>query len=113
VNKPVVFDAGALTAVELAAGYYVYTGSARRNIVLRLARHLSADKKLHWHIDYLLARDGVNIVDARFYQTSECELNAMTQGEFPISGFGASDCVAGCISHLCYQGNASHYPEVK
>lgn len=103
---------GRFGSLLLQSGYYVYTGSARKNLVSRVARHLSSEKKMHWHIDYLLAHPEVAIVDARFYKSPECEVNGKTAGEFPLPGFGASDCLAGCTSHLCYQGDNINYPEV-
>ena len=32
-------------------GWYVYTGSAKRNLLPRLMRHLRRRKTLHWHVD--------------------------------------------------------------
>ncbi|WP_297495710.1 DUF123 domain-containing protein [Thermococcus sp.] len=39
---------------ELLPGYYVYVGSAMNSLEKRVRRHFSREKKLHWHIDYLL-----------------------------------------------------------
>ena len=36
-------------------GYYIYTGSAKRGLRSRVERHKRDDKRLHWHVDYLLA----------------------------------------------------------
>jgi Uri superfamily endonuclease len=82
------------------AGTYCYTGSARRNFEARLQRHLARTKRLRWHIDYLLAAPGVTIVEVRRSSVPECELNQATVGDTPVAGFGASDCRAGCRSHL-------------
>ncbi|HWT79449.1 MAG TPA: DUF123 domain-containing protein, partial [Candidatus Methylomirabilis sp.] len=30
-------------------GWYVYTGSAKRNLASRLLRHLCRRKQMHWH----------------------------------------------------------------
>ena len=35
-------------------GTYVYVGSALNGLDQRIRRHLRTDKKIHWHIDYLL-----------------------------------------------------------
>ena len=86
------------------AGSYVYTGSARRNFEARIARHCSANKTLRWHIDYLLAAPGVSVRAVRRLVEHECAVNQATLGEVLIAGFGASDCRAGCGSHLKYQG---------
>ncbi len=84
------------------AGSYVYTGSAIRNIRKRVIRHISGRKKLHWHIDYLLSTPGVHLSKIVLSEMRECELNSRTRGVIAVPGFGATDCVAGCGSHLKY-----------
>ncbi len=98
---------GRLGEFTFPAGIYVYTGSARHNIDARIKRHLSSNKKLRWHIDYLLAADLVEIVKIVKSSDRECTLNQKTQGEILIDGFGASDCKKGCKSHLKYLGQLS------
>ena len=112
VSQKISLSIGSLAEQDFIPGYYIYTGSAKKNIFSRVARHLTDEKKLHWHIDYLLMHPAVIITDVRFYRLPECELNQMTTGEFSTPGFGASDCTAGCVSHLCFQGNVLRYPEV-
>jgi len=46
---------GALGRVKLKRGTYVYVGSAQNNLKKRIQRHFSNNKKIRWHIDYLLA----------------------------------------------------------
>jgi Uri superfamily endonuclease len=82
----------------------VYTGSAKRHIEARIARHLRQKKALRWHIDYLLAAPGVRVVDVVRSRRSECALNRAARGRIPVAGFGASDCGAGCGAHLKYPG---------
>jgi len=91
---------GKLGVFDFPAGLYCYTGSARRNFEARVRRHLSAEKKLRWHIDYLLAAPGVRVCEVRRFGEAECQVNRRTAGEVPVPGFGASDCHAGCGSHL-------------
>jgi Uri superfamily endonuclease len=86
------------------AGRYIYTGSAKRNFEARVARHLRREKTLRWHIDYLLAAPGVRIAGVRRYVEDECAINRAIPGKVLIAGFGASDCRAGCGSHLKYLG---------
>lgn len=100
VARRLRFVVGALGMIELAPGCYVYTGSAHRRPLARLRRHLSRDKRLRWHIDYLLVQPGVQIVDLTLHREAECAVNRATGGEVPVPGFGASDCRAGCGSHL-------------
>ena len=46
---------GRLGHVKINKGYYIYIGSAKKNINSRLNRHLSAKKNKFWHIDYVLS----------------------------------------------------------
>lgn len=105
---------GRLGAFDFPAGCYIYTGSARRNIAARVRRHLAAEKRLHWHIDYLLAAEGVRILGTRLSARPECALNCATPGEVPAPGFGASDCRRGCGSHLkrLSEGTLDHYSDL-
>jgi Uri superfamily endonuclease len=82
------------------AGRYVYTGSARRNFEARIARHLRKEKTLRWHIDWLLAAPDVTVTKVRRSTRDECQLNRSAGGTVVVPGFGASDCRAGCGSHL-------------
>ena len=101
------FNAGGLGEVRLSRGVYVYVGSAigRRGSPLRrrVARHLSSDKRLKWHIDYLLASSArvTAIVAAEAAVKVECRLveSLMDLGLEPaVRGFGSSDCK--CPAHL-------------
>lgn len=97
---PVRVAVGRLGEFEFPAGRYCYTGSALRNLEARIRRHLSPVKKMHWHIDYLLAAPGVSVCAVRRFREGECTVNRRTAGDIPVPGFGASDCRAGCGSHL-------------
>ena len=85
-------------------GYYVYIGSAMNSLVPRLNRHLSDEKKMHWHIDYLLKRPDCHIRDILFNiseERIECDLaESISKDGEEIPGFGCSDC--SCSSHLIY-----------
>lgn len=85
-------------------GYYVYIGSAMNSLVARINRHLSDDKKMHWHIDYLLESEHSEIRDVLFNVSDEkieCDLaSAIAENGGPIPKFGCSDC--SCSSHLIY-----------
>ncbi|MDR0379956.1 MAG: GIY-YIG nuclease family protein [Candidatus Accumulibacter sp.] len=100
VATPVRVVVGRLGEFEFPAGLYVYTGSARRNFEARVRRHLSSTKKMRWHVDYLLAAPGVRVREVKHFCEDECLVNQRTAGEIPVPGFGASDCRAGCGSHL-------------
>ena len=91
---------GKLGRFKFPAGTYVYTGSAKRNIKSRIARHTSVYKKLKWHIDYLLSEKDVTISQIKLFRGAECKLNQETQGIIIVPGFGATDCRSNCVSHL-------------
>lgn len=95
---------GRLGFRDFPRGYYVYTGSARKNLSHRVLRHVSRTRKLRWHIDYLLDAPDVQVVDVSILSGSECSLNQHTRGSIPAPGFGSSDCREGCGSHLKYLG---------
>jgi Uri superfamily endonuclease len=97
-------DIAALDYPLAARGRYAYCGSARGpgGLRARIARHLRADKALHWHIDRLSASADMSAV-AYTIDGSECalldRLLAGTGASVPIPGFGSSDC-RHCSSHL-------------
>ena len=105
VRKDINFKVGKLGRFTFPIGSYVYTGSAKTNINKRIERHLSKKKKLHWHIDYLLNHDAVQIIDIKKSEIIECSLNKKTNGTIIIKGFGSTDCNLDCKSHLKYLGN--------
>lgn len=104
VSVPLRIAVGRLGLVELAPGRYVYTGSAKRALESRIARHLCGAKTLRWHIDYLLHAPGVRVTRVSRSNRPECQLQQATPGQVPVLGFGSSDCHAGCGSHLKYLG---------
>ncbi len=104
LEPPVAVRVGALGLRNFRAGLYCYTGSARRNPLARLQRHLRRDKRLRWHIDYLLSVPEARVVDVEVQRLPECALNQSVGGQMPVPGLGASDCAAACGSHLRYLG---------
>ena len=103
VTEFLTLTVGKLGKFDFPAGHYVYTGSAKVNLEARIARHLSKDKKLKWHIDYLLNAPGVHVTQVTRSIETECACNQNTPGYCLVAKFGASDCRSGCISHLKYQ----------
>ncbi len=104
VTRDRVVGVGRLGTFRFPAGRYVYTGSAVRGLEARIARHLAREKRLFWHIDYLLAAPGVRVEAVRRSTRPECAVARSAGGAIPVPGFGASDCRAGCASHLRYLG---------
>ena len=98
---------GRLGRITFPKGFYVYVGSALNSLQARIARHLSSEKKLRWHIDYLLASPNAEVEMVITRQTEkriECKVNEIIQkfGK-PVERFGSSDCK--CKSHLTYFKN--------
>jgi Uri superfamily endonuclease len=104
VSQPLRCAIGRLGEFDFPAGRYVYTGSARRNLDARIARHVRHEKTLRWHIDFLLTSPGVRVVDVIRSRSGECALNRASRGRILAVGFGASDCRADCVAHLKYLG---------
>jgi Uri superfamily endonuclease len=109
VCKPIRLRVGALGQVCFPPGEYLYVGSARKGIRARVERHkrLASTKRgaLHWHIDYLLVHEAVQLRRAQaFPGGSECvlakKLASQKGAAIPVRGFGSSDCNSGCPAHL-------------
>jgi Uri superfamily endonuclease len=93
---------GKLGYVSLPKASYAYVGSAMNGLSARLARHLRGEKKLHWHIDYLLKEAEVKeIILCQGEERVECSLAQALAGKFQyVPDFGSSDCK--CRSHLYF-----------
>lgn len=94
---------GKLGEFEFLPGFYLYCGSALNGLSQRIDRHVSVNKKLHWHIDYLLLCARLDEVWAVFSsQRLECSLAqsilTLPGAMVPVAGFGSSDCK--CRTHL-------------
>jgi len=93
---------GALGKIDFDKGSYAYVGSAQNNLEKRVARHMSKNKKMRWHIDYLLDNSSSKVIKV-FYKKAgkaeECRIaKILSKTEDPVAGFGCSDCK--CGSHL-------------
>lgn len=88
-------------STEFRRGYYVYVGSAMKNLTQRIERHRRLRKNFFWHIDYL--RDVCEFLAAlpvRSEDDLECLIAAGVDAiaDWTVPGFGSSDC--SCPSHL-------------
>ena len=105
-------ETGRLGPVAYHGGYYVYVGSAKRNLAARLARHCRLRKQMHWHIDYL--RDKASVVAAIPVRTTEDLEHQLASSVHRIAPscvphFGCTDC--DCESHLfLFPENPIHLP---
>ena len=117
---------GKLSSWHFEAGYYIYVGSAMEPakslssapfpspanyhpgaLLRRVIRHCRppSQKKLHWHIDYLLQDPRIQIQRIGLLPSDrkiECECAELISSiaDSSVLGFGCSDCH--CQSHLFY-----------
>ncbi|MFO8102484.1 MAG: GIY-YIG nuclease family protein [Dehalococcoidia bacterium] len=96
---------GKLGRADFPAGYYLYAGSALGGLSPRINRHFRKEKKLHWHIDYLLFHAQIlEVWGVYSNERVECHLARaaldLTGAAVPAAGFGSSDCR--CRTHLVY-----------
>ena len=107
LNKNEFIEIGKKGEIQFKKGVYVYVGSALNSLEGRIRRHLRKNKKMHWHVDYLLDNSSSRVIDV-FYNADgvkhECELarEISVSGE-GVVGFGCSDCK--CPAHLFYFQN--------
>ncbi|MFX0028254.1 MAG: DUF123 domain-containing protein [Candidatus Hermodarchaeota archaeon] len=112
ISENIDLIVGALGEIPFEEGFYLYIGSGMGSngsatLERRVNRHLypSTEKKIHWHIDYLLNHEKVMIIKL-YLIPSFSRLECIIAGELAefsdgfISNFGSSDCQ--CQSHLLY-----------
>jgi Uri superfamily endonuclease len=120
ITEKIKISIGKLGLREFERGIYMYIGSALQSkqitqfkpsrpgpLLNRVQRHTKtpSQKKMHWHIDYLLADPHVHIIRIGLFPNKnreECEIAAYFN-QFATSthhNFGCSDC--SCHSHLLY-----------
>ncbi len=104
VKKKSTLTVGRLGQLEFKPGFYIYVGSALNSLESRVKRHLSSEKKLHWHVDYLLVDSNSDIKKVIYsvgIEKIECSLASLISDKSsPVARFGCSDCR--CGSHLFY-----------
>jgi Uri superfamily endonuclease len=107
VEKEAVLNVGALGTLTFKPGLYDYVGSAQANMEQRVKRHLKKEKRLFWHIDYLLDNDAAKVVKVlhkKAGKSEECTVaKALSEKGEPVDDFGCSDC--DCRSHLFHIGD--------
>ncbi len=106
VEKPLRVAIGRLGVFSFKQGFYAYVGSALNSLKARVERHVRKKGAKFWHIDFLLRREGVYILEVFFSFTKakfECKVASMVKGEVVVRRFGSSDCK--CPTHLFYLGN--------
>lgn len=115
-------EVGRLGRVNLAAGSYIYCGSAQGGggLAARLGRHLRREKARRWHIDALTATARPSWLLWQVEATPqtpglECvwSQRLLSRGFVaPIPGFGSSDCRHRCPAHLLHTAEIITGPAV-
>lgn len=102
LEKSCTIQVGALGDIFFDKGFYAYVGSAQSNFNQRINRHLSKEKRLFWHIDYLLNNKNAKLYKILYKSAKkieECNVaKIISKFGRKISKFGSSDCY--CNSHL-------------
>jgi Uri superfamily endonuclease len=93
------------TGFDIGTACYVGSAFGPGGLVARLRRHASTDKKLHWHVDWLLRR--ARLTAAMFVASEDRRECAWARWfdshtEACVRGFGSSDC--SCPGHLFHLG---------
>jgi Uri superfamily endonuclease len=110
LDQETAITVGRLGTFPFPAGCYVYVGSALGSggLAARLDRHRRSNKKIRWHIDYVLAH--ARVADTKVDtsgQRLECtwaqKLLNMPGAQVVAPRLGSSDCA--CPSHLIYLGS--------
>jgi Uri superfamily endonuclease len=118
MNKNIEISIGSLGPILFKEGFYFYIGSAMgasgsATLVNRVKRHISLDnKKIHWHVDYLLENENSIIIKIVLIPSSyrlECIIaqELLDTSDGYIKNFGSSDCL--CESHLIYFKNIKDF----
>ncbi|MBF0358171.1 MAG: GIY-YIG nuclease family protein [Magnetococcales bacterium] len=94
---------GAKGMIAIDAGSYLYVGSAKKSWEKRVGRHLASEKKLRWHIDYILAPQEAAVVEVMLnhdnYECSTAKHLSQLDGVNSLAKkIGSSDCQ--CHTHF-------------
>lgn len=106
LKRNIYLNIGKRGNIFFKKGFYLYVGSAMNSLSSRIKRHLRKDKKLRWHIDYLIPYfKNVEPLIINSEEKIECiissEIEKICEGY--IKGFGSCDCK--CKSHLYFLKN--------
>lgn len=109
LEKRELIGVGKLGNVMFDKGFYAYVGSAMNGLEQRIARHLRKEKKIFWHIDYLLDKGRiVEVIRIESDRKQECGIAKRFAERFePVPKFGCSDC--DCTSHLFFSEEPARF----
>lgn len=101
VDKETTLSLQGLGKINLKKGYYIYVGSASKNLKERIERHRRRRKKTFWHVDHLTSLFPPSFYfPIRIERSYECEIakKLLEISDWVVPGFGSSDCR--CVAHL-------------
>ena len=103
IKTHIKIDVGRFQSVPFKRGLYLYIGSAKRGLKKRIERHISINKKLYWHIDYILSNRASTILEIWYKrEDEECKhaqiISRLSSSEIVKKGLGSSDC--NCPTHI-------------
>jgi len=108
ISNDFYIDAKRFAGIKFIKGFYYYIGSAQKNIIKRLERHLNKNKITHWHIDHLTNLNISSIINIIIFEDALKSVEALMASSLshdkklsPIPNFGNSD-TPGTISHLFF-----------
>lgn len=104
IEKECEVEIGKLGTYFFQPGVYVYVGSAKRNLLKRIERHICIEKKKRWHMDYIRPFGTIVKIITYDHSLGECNLAGkfIAKGDIPVPRMGSSDCK--CPSHFIYLG---------
>ncbi|MBF0444214.1 MAG: GIY-YIG nuclease family protein [Magnetococcales bacterium] len=96
-------EVGAKGYIDIKAGSYLYVGSAKKSWEKRVGRHLKKEKKMRWHIDYLLTTAGTSVSEVWInHDNCECDtakaISNLKNSMIIAKKIGSSDCH--CPTHF-------------
>ena len=93
LERDAIIEVGALGKIDFKAGTYCYVGSAYGSggIKARIARHMRKEKKIRWHIDYLLKYGRIERVLIKENGDEVDTASFLSDSYDSVPGFGASD----------------------
>lgn len=96
-----MIEIGSRGKILFPKGFYVYVGTAKKNLLQRINRHRRIHKRMHWHIDYLRKEAkfiGVIPIRSKAHLEHSLAQRLIDISAWQINDFGSTDCH--CPTHL-------------
>jgi len=106
---------GKLGYLFFPKAFYAYVGSAINGLEARLARHLRKEKRLHWHIDYLLKEAEIADIILCFSEPfAFCHSEGLAEALSKAKGQRPKNLAQGKLRMECFlaQALAKEFPSI-